>query len=256
MLNSNHSKEFIMQFRAIRLCLTTVLALALASCANKNAQMSTDANAMQETGWTDHFNVSKENFTNTGRCAYFVLEPGYQMTYEGKEDGKPHRLVITVLKETKWVDGVETRVIEEHETENGALMEISRNYFAMDKSTGDVYYFGEDVDMYKNGKVTGHGGSWQSGVKGAHYGLAMPGSPKLGQMYYQELAPGQAMDRAKIVSVTKSQKTPAGEFSNCVRTEETTPLEPGSPEYKLYASGVGLIVDGDLVLVKYGKNIE
>jgi hypothetical protein len=35
--------------------------------------------------------------------------------------------------------------------------------------------------------------------------------------------------------------------------EETTPLEPGVKEYKYYAAGVGLVQDGSLKLVKYGK---
>lgn len=202
-------------------------------------------------GWTDRFDVPKANFASTGRSAYFVLEPGFQAVYEGKEDGKRTRLVITVTDDTKTVDGVETRIVEEREWSDGKLVEVSRNYFAIDTATKDVYYFGEDVDMYKNGKVADHGGSWQSGVKGARYGLAMPGSPKVGQKYYQELAPDQAMDRVENVSLTVTRKTPAGEFKNCLKTEETSPLEPGNKEYKVYAPGVGLIADGTLPLVKY-----
>jgi hypothetical protein len=48
-------------------------------------------------------------------------------------------------------------------------------------------------------------------------------------------------------------RTPAGEFRNCLKTEETTPLEPGVKEYKYYARGVGLVQDGALKLVKYGR---
>jgi hypothetical protein len=79
----------------------------------------------------------------------------------------------------------------------------------------------------------------------------MPAKPKVGEAYYQELAPKVAMDRAEIVSVGETLKTPAGEFKNCVKVKETTPLEKGS-EDKLYAPGVGLIKDGGLLLVKYG----
>lgn len=59
------------------------------------------------------------------------------------------------------------------------------------------------------------------------------------------------MDRAHVVSVTETVKTPAGEFKNCIKTEETTPLQKGK-EYKLYARGVGLVQDANLQLVKYG----
>ena len=35
--------------------------------------------------------------------------------------------------------------------------------------------------------------------------------------------------------------------------EETTPLEPDNEDEKLYAPGVGLLQDGSLKLVRYGK---
>ena len=46
---------------------------------------------------------------------------------------------------------------------------------------------------------------------------------------------------------------PAGNFQKCLVIEESTPLEPGKKELKKYAPHVGLIVDGDLKLVRYGK---
>jgi hypothetical protein len=48
--------------------------------------------------------------------------------------------------------------------------------------------------------------------------------------------------------------TPAGTFKQVLRTEETTPLEPGEKEYKLYAPGVGLIQDNTLKLVRYSSH--
>jgi len=198
-----------------------------------------------EGGWRDMFPVAKANLADAGKNPYFSLEPGDRLTFE---DGKD-TLTITVLDETKVVDGVKTRVVEERETKNGKLAEVSRNYFAIDKTTGDVYYFGEDVDTYEDGKVTGHGGGWLAGVNGARFGLIMPGEPKVGDKYYQEIAPKVAMDRAEVVSVTEEVKVPAGEFKNCLRTRESSALERGS-EDKLYAAGVGLLKDEDFVLVK------
>ena len=102
-----------------------------------------------------------------------------------KEGGKAIVLVITVLNQTKIVDGVETRIVVEHETAGGQLIEISTNYFAISKKTSDVFYFGEDVDMYKSGKVKNHEGAWISGVNGAPFGLQMPGTPLLGARYFK-----------------------------------------------------------------------
>ncbi len=200
-------------------------------------------------GWTDTFRVAPANFVSTGRNTYFILEPGYRCRYEGKAG---HTLAITVLNETKTVDGIETRVVEEREFERGALAEVSRNYFAVDKTTHDVYYFGEDVDEYEDGKVTGHGGSWLSGKDGARYGLMMPAAPKVGARYYQELAPGVAMDRAEVVSLTEKMATKAGAFESCLKTEESSALESGK-EFKTYAPGVGLVQDADLKLVECGE---
>lgn len=200
----------------------------------------------------DSFDVPKANFASHGKNTYFNLEPGFQATYEGEDEGEQGKLVVTVLDETKQVDGVETRVVEEREWHDGKLAEVSRNYFAIDKDTGDLYYFGEDSDTYKNGKVSSTEGSWHAGENGAHYGMFMPGKPQVGQKFYQELAPKVAMDRFEIVSVSEEAKVPAGEFKNCLKTKETTPLEKGT-EYKLYAPEVGLIVDGGLKLTKYGQ---
>ena len=201
--------------------------------------------------FTDKFDVEKGDLSSKGRSAYFVLEPGFVAVFEGKEEGESTVLTITVTNKTKMVDGVETRVVEEKEVSNGQTKEVSLNYFAISKTTGDVYYFGEDSDTYKGGKVASHEGSWLSGVAGAHFGLALPGKPKVGDAYYQELAPKVAMDRAEVVSVTATVKTPAGEFKDCVKTEETSPLEKGR-EAKLYAPGVGLVQDAALKLVKSG----
>jgi hypothetical protein len=201
-----------------------------------------------KSGWRDTFKVAKENWADKGRNTYFILEPGYRLVLE---DGKD-TLTITVLDETKVVDGVTTRVVEERETNRGKLVEVSRNYFAIDTSTGDIYYFGEDVDMYKDGKVTGHEGAWLAGVGGARFGLLIPGKPRVGDKYYQEVAPKAAMDRAEVVSVTEEIKVPAGTFKNCLRTRESSALESGV-EDKLYAPEVGLLRDGGFVLAKVEK---
>jgi len=198
--------------------------------------------------WRDSFAVDRANLTDIGRNAYMILEPGYRLILE---QGK-NRLTVTVLDETKIVDGVVTRVVEERETEGGPLAEVSRNYFAVDKTTGDIYYFGEDVDTYRNGKVTGHEGSWHAGVNGARFGLMMPAKPEPGARYYQEIAPRIAMDRAQVISVTESAKVPAGSFSGVLRTRESSAIEGGS-EDKWYAPGVGLIRDADFTLVRFEK---
>ncbi len=205
------------------------------------------AYAQDDSSWQEEFGISDCNLLTTGRNEYFILEPGYQLILEGDDE----KVQITVLAETKTVDGTITRVVEEKEWEDGELHEISKNYFAMCERTKDVFYFGEDVDYYENGKVVRHEGEWLAGTDGNRAGLIMPGTPKSEMKYYQEIAPGVAMDRAEIVSLDETCKTPAGTFSKCMKVRESTPLE-FEEEYKYYAPGIGLIQDEDLVLTKHG----
>jgi hypothetical protein len=136
---------------------------------------------------------------------------------------------------------------------DGKIKEVSRNFFAIDRKTNDVYYFGEEVDDYQDGKLVGHSGAWLAGEKGARFGLIMPGNPAVGARHYQEIAPEVAMDRAEVVSLTEKLEVPAGKFENVLKVEETTPLEPKERSNKYYARGIGLLKDGGCKLVKHGK---
>jgi hypothetical protein len=176
------------------------IALLLLGAATPGAQTGKD--------WQSVFPADKKTLGVKGSNPYFILIPGYQLSYKNGNDAD----TVTVLNETKVIDGVETRVVEDCEMKSGQLIELTHDYYAIDSATNDVYYFGEDVDTYRNGKVTGHEGTWLSGVKGAKFGLMMPGKPGAGQRFYPEQAPGVGMDRAEIVSDGERVSTPAGTF--------------------------------------------
>ena len=201
-------------------------------------------------GFQDQFASALASCTlqTTGKSPYFVLEPGFQLVLEGGGA----KLQITVTNQTKVLDGVTTRVVEEREWKDGKLAEVALNYFAFCEQTKDVYYFGEDVDFYENGKVVKHDGTWHAGVNGSRAGLMMPGAPKPKLKYFQELAPGVAMDRAEIVSVTETCKVPAGTFTKCMKVKETSAIDRLASEFKYHAPGIGLVRDQDLRLVKFG----
>jgi len=212
---------------------------------------SCQTNSVKGKQFTETLMTDSCTFATTGRNQYFILEPGYQLVLEGMDGKDKGYLEITVLNETKKIGNVETRVVEENELVNGKTVEISRNFFAFCKETGSVYYFGEEVDVYKDGKIVNHEGAWTA-VGNNKAGVAMPGLILLGARYYQEMAPGIAMDRAEIISMNETKQTPAGNFINCLKTEETTPLELKDKEYKIYAPGIGLVQEEKLLLVKYG----
>ena len=203
--------------------------------------------------WREVFTVDTAALRSSGNNPYFPLQPGRRLVYEGEEDGKRVQLVITVTDRIEQVDGVPARVVEERETRNGELAEVSQNYFAFDPATGDLYYFGEDVDNYRDGRVADHDGSWRAGVAGARFGLLLPGQPRPGDRYSQEIAPGVALDRAEVITLTDSMTTPAGSYRGCLRTEESSGLNPQERGSKVYAPGVGLIADGGLRLQATGE---
>jgi hypothetical protein len=214
-----------------------------------------------ELDFTDNFPIEECTFTPYGGNDFFGLTPGRRTYFDNSacvaagECEDREDLVITVTRELKkvWLDDdgerrpIWTRVIVEHETENGEVKEISRNYFAMCVPTRDVYYFGEDVDIYRDGRVVSHSGAWLAGRAGAKPGIIMPESAYiLGQRYYQELAPRVALDRAEHVAADLEIDLHAGNFDDCIEVTETTPLEPGSESTKVYCPGVGLVIDSDL----------
>jgi hypothetical protein len=191
------------------------------------------------------------DLATTGRNRFFVLEPGFTTVFAGMEDGMHKRLTITVLDKTRVIAGIRTRIVLERQTSNGHIEEIAQNYFAIDRRTKNVYYFGEDVNLYKHGVVFSHESAWRAGVNGATFGLVMPGDPILGMQYEQERAPGVAQDVAEIVDVGRRVRAPAGTFRGGIQTRETSLLEPDVEEFKEYAPGIGLVRDDTLVLISH-----
>ena len=182
---------------------------------------------------------ANDNFSLTIDNPYMPMVVGTVLTLE---DAAGLLLEITVLDETNDVAGITTRVLEERETENGELIEVSRNYFVQ-APDGTVCYYGEDVDIYENGMITSHEGAWLAGVGRNQPGIMMPANPMVGMTYPQEIAPGVAMDRGEITKVGVPYTVPFMMYPDTVETIDTTPLEPGSESLKVYARDVGLIFD-------------
>jgi hypothetical protein len=215
---------------------------------------STMVNAQNES-WTTSFNLKDCNFSTTGTNPYFILQPGYQLVFAGIEDNEPLNVTVTVSNETKVVgDGIVTRAVEERvvNSETGELKELTKDYYAICEQTNSVFYFGEDVDNYEDGKLVNHEGSWLHGSGNARAGLIMPGTVLLGSRYYQEIAPDIAMDKAEIIGVNQTVNVPAGTFSGVIQMKETNDLEPGIEEDNLHAPGIGQVIDTELKLVSYG----
>lgn len=234
-------------------------------CLLMTTTMSATALAKDSRAYTDKFGIESCTFKSTGRNPHFILQPGRQLNFSNANcvaRGKCKELetlVITTLFEERDITfttangtamTVRARVVEEREMANGSLKEISRNYFAECDGTRDVFYFGEDVDIYENGVIANHDGAWLAGVNGAQPGIIMPGGAfLLGARYFQEIAPTVAMDRAEHMAMGLNITVPAGAYQGCVRIHESSPLDRKIISKKAYCPGTGLVIDGDSELL-------
>jgi hypothetical protein len=92
----------------------------------------------------------------------------------------------------------------------------------------------------------GHSGSWQAGVHEAEPGLIMEANPQIPDGYRQEFLAGQAEDTAWIVGQGGSVTVPYGTVRNVLATLEATQVEPGLYDQKIYAPGLGIVVEQSL----------
>jgi hypothetical protein len=191
-------------------------------------------------------------FVRTVDNPYFPLAPGTTYTFHGKLDGEPTIDAVTVTHEVKRILGVRTTVVRDRVFIKGDLVEDTRDWYAQD-ARGNVWYFGEDTKELDHGTVTTTAGSWQAGTNGARPGIFMPATPRVGQVFKQEDAPGVAEDCTRIADLTASVKSPFVRSEHALKTEEFSLLEPGVLDNKYYVRRVGVVreqtvVGGDEVL--------
>jgi hypothetical protein len=190
---------------------------------------------------------------------YLPLTPGSTWTYSATGEDGAETITVTVLDETRLIQGVEATVVHDVVTdESGGVLEDTYDWFAQD-AAGNVWYLGEDTTEY-DGKEVSTEGSWEAGKDGAEAGLAMPAEPRVGDGYRQEYYPGVAEDRAEVLDLDTSLTLAYDVFDDLVKTEESSPLEPEVVEHKFYAEGTGLVLErtvagGDEVveLVSYSR---
>ena len=179
--------------------------------------------------------------------AWFPLAPGMRWVYRGVDSGRPARDVVRVTNRVEIVDGMPCAVVSDRLFIRGRLAERTTDWYTQDPR-GRVHYAGEaTAELDRNGHVTNTDGSWRAGVHGARAGVFMPRRPKVGQRFQQEHAKGIAEDRFSVTSLHASATTPFATFSgNLLQTRETTPLEPGTVDRKLYVQGIGQVAEDTL----------
>jgi hypothetical protein len=176
--------------------------------------------------------------------AWFPAAPGMRWVYRGLDSGRPARDVVRVTDRVAIVDGMPCAVISDRLYIRGRLEERTTDWYTQDPH-GRVLYAGEaTAELDRAGHVKNTDGSWRAGVGGARAGVFMPRRPKVGQHFQQEHAKGVAEDRFSVTALHASAATPFAVFTgHALQTRETTPLEKGVVDRKLYIQGIGQVAE-------------
>ena len=182
--------------------------------------------------------VNPADFSININNPYFSIPVGKKMVYEKVTADGMERIEILVPGWTRTVMGVETLVFWDRVYLNDVLIEDTRDYLAQHKN-GDVWYFGEHVDNYENGKLKDHHGAWLAGADGAKPGIWMLADPKVGDEFRNEYYKGEAEDITKILATNETVTISAGIYTDCVKTFDWTPLDATSIANKYYCKQPG-----------------
>ena len=223
---------------------TLVLLLPLAACGQDEPSSPAGGSATGDLPQgSDPVELDPSEFTPGSDNTYFPLEPGQQWTYrETDGSGGTADVVVTVSSvTTKIANGVEARVVRDTVTEDGEVTEDTKDWYAQD-ADGNVWYLGEDTAEFEDGKLDTREGSFEAGVNGGLPGVIMPAEPEAGMEYRQEYYKGKAEDNGAVLATGQQAEVAAGHYDDALLTADTSTIEPGVLEYKLYALGVGLVL--------------
>jgi hypothetical protein len=181
-------------------------------------------------GFSDPTRITNPRFPVAGLTQVLQL---------GHEAGKPLRVEVTRLPQTRafqWegrrVDTVASQFVAYL---GGRIREVAIDYYAQ-ADDGSVWYFGEDVANYEDGRVADHDGSWLTGRDGPP-GMIMPAEPKVGDVYRSENIPGLVFEQDTVRSATGTVDGPRGPVQGAALVQEL--LMDGTTEDKAFAPGYG-----------------
>jgi hypothetical protein len=194
---------------------------------------------------SERVDLQAKDFSTRIDHPYWPMRPGTTWHYVERGGGEVAHVRTTVTHRTKMIDGIRARVVHDVASVDDEVVEDTRDWYAQD-SGGNLWYLGENSKTYEDGELVTTEGSWQHGRDGGQAGVILPARARPGCRYREEFLPGEAEDRAEILSTRESLRTPTGFYSRVLHTANTTALEPDVLENKFYARGVGPVLELDL----------
>lgn len=243
------------------------------------AMSASQADNLKDIEITDQFPIDRCSPALVTSClgtdcnAYLPLIVGRVWTLDNAECDDCEELEevqVSILGERMIMvdeEPVYVRVLEELESEDGEVTEISWNLVNMCPNTQDVFYWGEDVcipeddeDAMEGPAFEGHApcpegflyapDAWRAGIDDAEPGVLMQGgSFLLNAAYFQEQAEeADALDWALNAELGLDW----GDFEDCVlvldRNLAEDPKSKEEGDEKVYCPEIGLVQDEDLML--------
>ncbi|HZN80915.1 MAG TPA: hypothetical protein VFC01_14700, partial [Mycobacterium sp.] len=162
-----------------------------------------------------------------------------QTIYGGHVDDKPFRTEVTLFPDTKPIvwqgKTVDTAVSQYVAYLDGRIHEVAIDWYAQ-ADDGSVWYFGEDVFNYEDGKVADTNGTWVAGDT-TPAAMIMPARPQIGNVYRPENAPGIAFEEVRVDKADLQVDGPSGKISGAIEVNELH--MDGTREGKIFAPGYG-----------------
>ena len=185
------------------------------------------------------------NFVTTIDNPYFPLTPGTTRVYVAQTAHGVVSNVVTTTHNTVVIMGVTCVEVHDSVFTDGELTEDTLDWFAQDKD-GNVWYFGENTLEIAGGLVVSVEGSFKAGVDGARPGIIMKAHPAVGDYFRQEFVLAQGEDVEEVIALHESVTVAYGSFSQCVKVQEMTALEPDTIVHDFYAPGVGPVLSVEM----------
>jgi hypothetical protein len=168
-----------------------------------------------------------------------------QVIMGGHVEGKPFRTEVTRLPGTepiKWRGTtVDTAIVQYVAYLDGRIHEVAIDWYAQ-ADDGSVWYFGEDVSNFEDGKVADTKGTWKAS-DATPAAMIMPANPAIGDVYRPENAPEVVFEQVRVEKVDQTVPGPSGDVRGAIDVMELH--MDGSTEGKVFAPGYGEFSTGN-----------
>ncbi len=180
-------------------------------------------------------------FSNPTRVTnpLFPISGLSQVVFVGTVGGVPFRAETTLLPGTQPVDfgnrTVQTLTSQYVAYLDRRLDETALDWYAQDDG-GAVWYFGEDVSNYEDGKIVDKHGTWLACQDGP-LAMIMPALPQVGNVYRVENIFPVVFEEIEVIQVNQTVAGPLGPVTGAFTVQQLH-LD-GSYAPKVFAPGYG-----------------